>query len=373
MKKGQIVVHFGMPKTGTTSIQLSLSRRLSDPRFHYVRFAEGDNNYAIATAFKTDPARDRRHVKLGTSSSALPQLRDNVIRQIRAELEAAGERTVILSAEVISGLKEPEFRKLHAVLGGHARTVTAVGYARRPKETMESEFQQQVKSGREVFGMQRLFPNYRLRVEKLDAVLRRRNAHVWRFDPASFPGGCVVLDFCARMGISIRPEDVIRFNDGLSRPALALLYAYRKLGPGYGVGREAMRENRLLIARLRNVPGAKVRLHSSLVAPVIERRRKMIAWMEKRLDASLAENLAEHDDIAIRSEEDLLTFTPESLQWLADELGPGYSPRTRPGMEPAEVAQWMHQLRVKLTQPESESRENGGIISRLAQLGRRRI
>src|SRR5687768_12177731 len=62
-----VVVHFGMPKTGTTSIQLSLSRRLADDRFHYVNLG-GDPNYAIATAFKADPARDRRHVKLGTPS-----------------------------------------------------------------------------------------------------------------------------------------------------------------------------------------------------------------------------------------------------------------------------------------------------------------
>jgi hypothetical protein len=354
----QVVVHFGMPKTGTTSIQLSLSRRLSDPRFHYVKFAEGDSNYAIATGFRTDPTRDRRHLKLGTPSHELPRLRKSIVRQLRASLEQARERTAILSAEIIAALKEAEFRELHAVLAGSGGRVTAVGYVRRPKETMESEFQQQVKSGRQAFGMERLFPNYRARVKKLDAVLGSENTHIWRFDPSSFPGGCVVLDFCARMGISFRPEDVIRFNDGLSRPALSLLYAYRKFGPGYGVGPQVIRENRLLIQGLRALPGPKVRFHSSLVEPVIERRGKVVRWMESRLHASLAEDLSEHDETAIRSEEDLLAFTPESLRWLAHELGPEHSERWRPGMTPPEVAQRMHQLRVRLAAESGEERDS---------------
>jgi hypothetical protein len=343
----RIIVHFGLPKTGTTSIQHSLSRRLADARFHYVDFGDMDANYAVATAFKADPHK-RRHLKRGTLPDELPLLRERILRKLRAELDAAGGRTAVLSAEIISSLKEAELRDLHAVLANSGAEVTAAGYARRPKEAMESLFQQQVRSGRDAFGMNRLFPGYRSRIQKLDTVLGRKSVQVWLFDPASFPGQCVVRDFCSRLEIAFQPKDVIRANRGLSRPALALLYAYRRFGPGYGAGQRMQGENRRLIRRLRDLAGPKARLHSSLVAPILEKRREVIQWMEDRLEASLAEDLTAHDDGAIRSENDLLEFSPESLRWLAEALGPQFAGRWRPDPTPGEVAEWMHLLRGKV-------------------------
>jgi hypothetical protein len=68
--------------------------------------------------------------------------------------------------------------------------------------------------------------------------------------------------------------------------------------------------------------------------------------MEARLGAALAEDLAEDDGDAVRSEEDLLAFSPDWLQWLARELGEAAA--AAPGMGPGEVANWMHRLRHKL-------------------------
>jgi hypothetical protein len=126
------------------------------------------------------------------------------------------------------------------------------------------------------------------------------------------------------------------------------LFAYRKFGPGFGVGPTVLRENRRLASRVAKLSGPKLRLHSSLVAPVIAERREDIEWMEARLGVSLAEDLAAHDEGAIRSEEDLLRFSPETLQWLAEQLGGDYVQRWRPRMGPREVADWMHQLRMQL-------------------------
>jgi hypothetical protein len=86
-----------------------------------------------------------------------------------------------------------------------------------------------------------------------------------------------------------------------------------------------------------------------MVAPIIDKHRADLEWIEQRLGGvSLAENLAANDADAVRSEEDLLRFTPESLQWLAEQLGPDFATRVRPGMDGAEVAQCMHALRESL-------------------------
>lgn len=344
----RIVVHFGLPKTGSTSIQESLFRYLNDPRFHYVSFSNPKTSLVIATGFKDDPARFGAHARRGTSSDELQRLRKQAVDSLEAELQAAGGRTAILSSEAISSFHMQEIRNLCSFITKHRPAATAVAYVRRPKEYMESVFQQRVKGGVQRFRAPSLLPNFRARFEHFDAVLGRQNVGLWLFDPASFPGHCVVQDFCSRLGITFRPEDAVRANEGLSLPALSLLFAYRKFGPGYGVGPTVPLENSLLVTKIRALPGPRLRLHSSVVAPVIKARRKGIEWMEERLGASLAEDLTLHDRDAIRSEDELLRFTPEALRWLAEELGDGYVRRWHPEMDPREVAEWMHLLRLKL-------------------------
>jgi hypothetical protein len=344
LKAEKAIIHFGMDKTGSTSIRASLSKNLSDPRFHYVTLGIANASRGLSAGFKENPATFPYFRHSGLSDEELAKRKTEAIGQLGSELQRAAGRTAILSAEAVSNFNEQEFRHLCDTIGRHGRETAAAGYIRRPKEYMESNFQQQVRGsflGRLL--PDRLLPDYR-RFEKFDAVLGRDNVRFWLFDPKSFPDGCVVRDFCARLDIRFRPEDVIRINEGLSRPALSLLFAYRKFGGGYKPGPALTRQNALLVLCLQKLAGPKLRLHSSLVAPVIAARREGIAWTEDRLGASLAEDLAAHDDDAIRSEEDLLKFSPESLHWLAGQLGPEYVQRVRPDMRPQEVAEWMQAL-----------------------------
>jgi hypothetical protein len=351
-----VIAHFGMPKTGTTSIQLSLMRRLADERFHYLKLGHANASYAIANAFKTEAHKFHRHRKEGTSPERLSQLRREAADHLNAELDAAAGRTAILSAEVVFTFDESELNALCRALarGGPLRVA---GYVRRPKEFMESLFQQGIRGGRGNFAVDRLFPRYRQRLQTLDTVFGRGNTLIWPYVPASFPAGCVVQDFCRRLGIAFPSEHVTRTNESLSLPALSLLYAYRKFGPGYGVGPQVMRENKLLVRSLRGLPGPKVRLHSSVVAPVLQARRSEIEWVEERISASLAEDPAAHDEHAVRSESDLLVFSPDSLAWLAGQLGEAYASRRHRDMSPTEVAGWMHLLRAKVA-AEQEARRS---------------
>jgi len=344
------IIHFGMDKTGSTSIRVSLSKKLSDPRFHYVMLGLPNASRALAAAFKENPETYPYFRHSGLSAEELMKQKTEAIKQLDAQLRQSEGKTAILSAEAVSSFKEPELRGLCDAIGRHGRETMAVGYIRRPKEYMESNLQQQI-NGHFVAELrpERLLSDYRARFERFDNVLGRNRVQLWRFDPTAFPAGCVVQDFCRRLGIAFRPEDVIRINDGLSLPSLSLLFAYRVHGPAQKPSATLTRENGLLVQRLRKLAGPKLRLHSSLVIPVLRKRRASIAWIEERLDASLAEDLAAHDETAIRSEADLLKFTPDSLKWLATELGPDYERRWRPRMTPQEVAEWMHLLRMKLT------------------------
>ena len=352
------VIHFGMDKTGSSSLRASLSARLKDPRFHYVMLGISNASRGLAAAFKEDPASFPFFKQSGLTPEELAKVRAEALEGLEAELRKAVGRTAVMSAEAVTNFSQAEFANLCGFIGERSGPIQAVGYIRRPRDYMESVFQQQVK-GSFVAALRprSLLGDYRARFEKFDAVLGKDNARLWLFEPRSFPDGCVVQDFCSRIGIQVPKNQVIRVNEGLSRAAVSLLFAYRKFGGGQAPRPTLFRENALLTNHLEKLGGPKLRLHSSLTAPVIRHHRDAIAWMEERLGEPLTEDLRADDAHAIRSESDLLQFPPESLKWLAGQLGPDCAARCRPGMPAQEVAEWVDLLRVKLAAADEQARK----------------
>jgi hypothetical protein len=344
------IVHFGMHKTGSSSIQQSLYRNLVDTQFRYIDLGSANASKPLSTAFMTDPARYHAHLKRGTSASKLLQLKHGILGQLQTELKQAGPRQAIISGEDIRFLSITELQDLYTMLRCDGRRrVQAVGYIRAPKGFAESAFQQRIKVGlNRMTNLSRLIPDY-TEFQKFDQVFGRENISFWKFDPISFVAGDVVLDFCARLGIQFPQEKTLRVNEGLSLPALKLLYAYRKFGPGYGVGPNVISENKKLIQEISILKGIKLRFHSSFIRSILDSKREDIAWMEQRMGASLDEDLTKDDDIGISCEEDLLRLEPETTLWLANRLGPEYENRWHAKMTAQEVAVWMHQLRLNVS------------------------
>ena len=350
------VFHFGMHKTGSSSIQNSLYHGLEDPAFHYADLGQPNASAPVVTAFRSDPENQNMNRKRGLSREQLqPQVR-HTLERLHRELAHCTRKTVILSGEHIALLKQAEFRHLQEFLRGHTPDLRAVGYIRAPRSYMESVFQQQVQGGHGVFELERLLPRYRARLEKVETTFGAASIDYWYFEPASFPGGCVVRDFCRRLQIELDPCAIQRVNEGLSRPAVGLLYAYRKFGPGYGTGEVAVRQNVALVRKLRELAGPRLRLHPELVAPVIAQHAAEIDWMEQRLQRSLEEATADPGASAIGSEQELLCFEPQTLEWLDAQLGARAATRLRPDSSAEQVASRMHELRLEADRAELAAR-----------------
>jgi hypothetical protein len=345
---GRIVVHFGTPKTGSTSIQLTLSRRSADAGFHYVDLGRAGPNDAIIIAFADDPNRYQFIRRQQFQAAEMAAIRDRVLHRLQSELlQSKGCEVTLLSCEAIYGLRQNEVATLHGALRRDRRRLEAVGYLRSPKEFVASSFQQNLK-GHDIrdLDLQRFFPNYHQQIATLDAVFGRDNVHCWLFDPASFPAGCVVQDFCGRLGIGIPSGRVVRSNDGLSLPATGLLFTYRKFGPGYGTGHPAIAENRSLIRALARLSGPKLCFHAELMRPLFARRKAALAWLEERLGVRVADTWDERHPAGVRSERDLLTVSPDTWDWLRRQLPHLATPSAAPS-DPREVAGWVHALRLK--------------------------
>lgn len=340
----EIIVHFGMHKTGSTSIQKAFARDLDDPRFHYINLGEPNQSRYLITLFTDRPHLHHTHIALGVVESDIPLLREKTEAEFLRELRNAEGRKAILSAEVIGILPLIVLKRLYAFLSRHARRIRAVGYVRSPRGYVESLFQQRVKGGLASLDVARLWPSYRESFAKLEQVFGKSQVEYWLFDPTCFPDQDVVRDFAGRMGVAWEAGRPIRCNEGLSLGALKLLYALRRHGVPR-LGPESRRGDIKLIQELSSLPGPKLCFGYDLVAQVLDERVSDMRWMEDRLGEALDLGFDRTGTDCIQSETDLLRFQRTELSWLAGVTG---KPVPDQDVSADEVGRWVAELRDQL-------------------------
>ncbi len=318
----QCILHLGMPKTGTTSIQRSLCFGLSDPAFRYLHWQRINCNSEMDMLFANSPANSYFSVKLGWSARQIRRYKTRVADELEKILETTpADVRLIISAEPSWQMQESEFVRLRTFMADRGYVVNIIAYIRPWKQWLESHFQQRIKGGQHIT----LLPNdrtfhldYRAHIQTLETVFGADQVQILNYAPQNFPDGCVVRDFCQHLGIRADQVQIQRANDSLKLPAVQLLCAYQKFGPGYSRGVQASLEKSLLIEQLLQLGGPPVRFHSSVVEPLIQDLAPQRPWLEQRLGSAFTEDIYKADDeICIREEADLFDFSPATLAWLA--------------------------------------------------------
>lgn len=343
------IVHIGMHKTGSTSIQSRLSS-IENSQFVYARIGtEANHSVALYSAFVAAPERHHVHRAHGRDNDAVRAYAEQALIDLDRSIAAARDRTLLISGEDIGAFAKPDLVKLHDYIRARCDAVTVVGYVRPPAGLMGSVFQERVKNGSiTAFEPKRLYRNYRSSFAKFDEVFGRTNVQLWKFESDSFAGGCVVEDFCTRIGIPLPDGSTIRLNESLSRQAVGALYTYSKFGGEVGAkpmtGGEGMRLG-LAIGG-----SGKFRFSPDFVRPVLDANRADIEWMEARLGQELDERLGEHRPGDVRDEADLLRPDPETVNAILMRLGSA-APNGIRGDTPEEVVVLVEALRTLLSKP----------------------
>lgn len=339
------VIHIGTRKTGSSSIQQSLNG-FAGGAFAYADI-NGHPNHGgpLYSLFADDPGLLGSHRKNRRSADDIGKYIQDARKGLESSIEHAGGRTIIYSGEVSSHLFTGSgLCRLRDYFLGRFERVDIVAYIRPPAAYIGSNFQQRVKNAARKITLQKDYFNYRENLSKFDEIFGREHVHLWKFEPRAFPGGCVVRDFCGRLGIDFPVERIVRVNEALSREAVALLYTYRKLGRDMGSISMSGPENRDLVQRLMNIGRTKFRFSPDVLRPVLEEHRADIEWMETRLGQSLHEELGEHQPGDVRDESDLLKVEPELVKKLLALLG-DRAPAGVTGETPEQVALLVHTLR----------------------------
>jgi hypothetical protein len=323
------ILHVGMPKTGSTSIQESLYHGLSGCGFQYISFGEVNGERVLLTCFGRDRGETyHHHRKLGLSREQVASLRTSYFDRLDGLVERGrrGGDTLIVSAETAWAMSHEEFAGIRDWFGRRGYKVDVFVYLRSWRSWLESNFQERVKQGERSFEVLpvawRTYIDYVGQLEALDAVFGPGHVFPAWFSPQAFPQRCVVLDFCQRAGITLPRNRVRRVNDGISLDALKLLLAHRRWNRGYGNGLQAVIHNEMLFRRLRETGGPPVRFHTSLFQPVHGAWLEQIPLVEHRVGSRLPEDARRDDgDACLRDESELTEFSRPSLVWLGKASG----------------------------------------------------
>ena len=317
------VIHFGMGKTGSTAIQQTLASLPTDRTPMLLlknQHGRPRTSLLLMGLFKLREKPNRAFRVRGITSEMLSESRDRDWEHLERQFSESS-RDVLISAEGIGSFKRQDLERLRDWLVDRVDKITAVGYIRAPGSYMSSAFQQRLKTGavRE-WQPQILYPRYRTRFSSFDQVFGSSNVQFWRYDRTTFPGGCVVRDFCKRMGFDLGDARLSSPNQSLSLDAVRLLYVFRQYGGAEVTSEDpAMRSPHgarpFPFEVLRELKGPKLQLAASLVEPLSTTFCEELSWMEDRLGERFAKETDRPDGV-IYSEDDLLRPSRASLDWL---------------------------------------------------------
>lgn len=312
-------LHIGMHKTGSSSIQQNL-KAIKNPEGWRLFFVGGRSNMgsALKAMFSCEPHKSGRFAKTGASSEAVAAKGARWREELRAGLMEVKEGNCIISAEGLSNhFSEESIMALKAFLEPLCDEIRVIGYVRPPMAFKISSFQEKIKHGQNEFNVSKIRLNYISMFKKFDSIFGESNVILRKFDPATFINRCLVADFCQQIGIKLPDNTPIkRVNESLSCEASGILFAYRKFGPGFGIGKNVMKENNFMMRSFRAMRGEKFNVSRSIIENALDIDRSDIEWMECRLGVSLKER----DDpgkYSITSEEELLTIKRSSCEEFA--------------------------------------------------------
>lgn len=320
-------LHVGTMKTGTSAIQEALFHTHHPPGFQYTGMGRANSSLGIQLLIDDPSCRVIGPLDFGAEEAGLHRVRAITWQRLERAMRRARSRKwhLVLSAEVLFGFQEDSLHQLRQLLNNQGFEVRILGYLRPYHSYLESLFQTLVLLGKRTLrfesARERDAIDYQPNVERFWRVFGRDRTTWVKFDPASFPGRCVVQDFCQRVGMLAPSRPLPRLNESLSLPAVQLLYSYNR-GSSHGIDEDRQAPPRywLFQSRLRSLPGPAFRLHSSVIDDHLKRLAPQIKWIESELGFSLAEDSSARDHApCIRSEEEMRIYDPTTLDWLARE------------------------------------------------------
>lgn len=232
MKK--IIIHIGMHKTGTSSIQKAM-KGYNDGESVYSSFDNENNSIPMFTIFSENRYLYHPWKKLGLSAQQVEEKRAQFQYILDKDLENnLGKRNIIISGEDISILSKAEKYRMLKLFEKKGWDIEVIGFVRHPFEYASSNLQEHIKGGSKyIFEISTRFKE---KIEPFVEYLGINKVKVYDYDELCLKYGDISEAFFALLGLKF--TGTVRVNSSFSSGAIRLIYKLNSI-PIYTFGNKS--------------------------------------------------------------------------------------------------------------------------------------
>ena len=302
-----------MHKTATKSIQTALNH-YSDGVTRYASLGPSNHSIPLMTAFRSDPHEHYYYVKRGINEEATRQAAIEIRQKLLDELHTP-EQTLVFSGEEMVQIRREDIAKMKRFFEQYSRQIRVLAYIREPVGLASSLFQQLIRH-RRITELDVIEAYYKRRFAKFIKLFGLQRMEFVPFDKQQLFRGCIISDFCQRIGVDASQMHISYKNQSLSAEAVALLLQWNRHGIQSTGSDTDVKATSKLISLLRQEYPGKFTFNRDLVMSRIDHADR--EWMEKQAGFSLTCDLANDN----RTSSDTGIKSGAELDELADAAVP---------------------------------------------------
>lgn len=328
---GKIILHIGLPKTGTSTIQHVLygNRDLLREQDHALYPSLAPNlSTALCTMFADDPRSPIDNQIAGLSMDEAVRLRGEFHTAMDHEISEQPWETLILSAEGVANLRHEELAQLKRWGERFASRWMVLVCVRHPLSFTRSQIQQNLKAGATLSDqfIKPPIPNFERKIGPALTLFGAANLKLFDFDDARNAAGGIVARFAQLAELCERSIEALSrqggsVNESLSFEAVMLLDVLNRQRPMFLDGERAPRRSGREIQYLKRVRGRRFELPPEVRASICKASRSSVAWLNDTFGFDLYGDVFRDQPGAVAEDSERTAFDQEAIEDLAEIVG----------------------------------------------------
>ncbi|OPH53091.1 hypothetical protein BC351_31935 [Paenibacillus ferrarius] len=294
--RNEIILHVGLHKTGTTSIQETLylennNQLLEKKGYLYPKCGPSNHSVSIYSIFCNDPTNYHINIRMGYSADEIKYVNEKYLSDLKTEIDDKKLSKLIISGEDISLLSLDNLNALKEHLTSiFSNNIKVIIYVRHPVQWVISTIQQFIKSGRQNYkdalidmekNIKSLFVD---RIEKFTHVFGREFVNVYSFEEAVLNKFGPVGHFLSVIGMNqneLTEFNIVYANESISLIAVEIISYINEKLPLFRDGKMNELRSNGDINPFLNVKGFKFDIPYGLKEKILEKSREDIEWLKK--------------------------------------------------------------------------------------------
>ncbi|QOP42661.1 hypothetical protein FJR45_01320 [Sulfurimonas sediminis] len=318
-KKELCILHIGMPKTGSSTIQENLFQGVKDERVSYTDLSIANQSGPLYGLFKKNPENYHFFKNKKFTENDIKEFRKKTKKQLKNNFIDFSTDINILSGEDLYHSSHDEIKQMKNFLKKFFHKTLVIVYVRPVYSFCNSAFQQLVKNHElNSFDFKKIYHKYK-NLENYDKAYGKKNVSVVPFVPKKFLKNDLLFDFCSHVGIEKQFAAIKTTNESLSKEAVAVLFTFNfHKNAKTDFGHRNILIQHKVTEILKNFGNEKFQFSGKLIQSIIDKHFKEdYAWLLNRIPDEYSEDfLFDSNKKGVETENELMEYATNFI----DEL-----------------------------------------------------